>query len=64
MQQTLPSGRKPTRGHDDEFDLINLTIGSVEGADELASVDWAAGGFAFQVEVNSGDGFDPFDPWP
>ena len=44
----------------DEFGLINLTIGSVEGADELASVDWAAGGFAFQVEVNSGDGFDPF----
>ena len=36
----------------DEFGLINLTIGSVEGADELASVDWAAGGFAFQVEAD------------
>ena len=44
----------------DEFGLINLTIGSVEGSSALASVDWASGGFAFQVEVNSGDGFDPF----
>ena len=44
----------------DGFGLINLTIGSVEGAEGLASVDWAAGGFAFQVEVNSGDGFETF----
>ena len=44
----------------DEFGLINLTIGSVDGADGLASVDWATGGYAIQVEVNSGDGFDPF----
>ena len=44
----------------DEFGLINLTIGSVEGSAGLASVDWALGGFAFQVEINSGDGFEPF----
>ena len=44
----------------DGFGLINLTIGSVEGAEGLASVEWAAGGFAFQVEVNSGDGFETF----
>ena len=44
----------------DAFGLINLTIGSVEGAEGLAAVDWSAGGFAFQVEVNSGDGFELF----
>ena len=44
----------------DAFGLINLTIGSVEGAEGLASVDWASGGFAFQVEVNSGGGFETF----
>ena len=44
----------------DAFGLINLTIGSVEGGEGLASVDWAAGGFAFQVEVNSGGGFETF----
>ena len=44
----------------DEFGLINLTIGSVEGPDGLADVDWSAGDYAFQVEVNSGDGFASF----
>ena len=44
----------------DGFGLITLAIGSVEGADGLASVDWADGGFAFLVEVNSGDGFESF----
>ncbi|MGB0509911.1 MAG: hypothetical protein ACPGGB_03230, partial [Flavobacteriales bacterium] len=44
----------------DEFGLINLTIGSVEGADGLAAVDWSAGSYSFLVEVNSGDGFDSF----
>ena len=41
----------------DEFGLINLTIGSIAGADDLAAVDWSAGGYSFQVEVNSGGGF-------
>ena len=44
----------------DEFGLINLTIGSVEGGSGLPSVDWADGGFEFQVEVNSGNGFESF----
>ena len=44
----------------DEFGLINLTIGSVAGAADLAAVDWSAGGYSFQVEVNSGGGFASF----
>ena len=44
----------------DEFGLINLTIGSIAGADDLAAVDWSAGGYSFQVEVNSGGGFASF----
>jgi len=44
----------------DEFGLINLTIGSVAGAGDLAAIDWSAGGYSFQVEVNSGGGFASF----
>ena len=44
----------------DEFGLINLTIGSVAGAGDLAAIDWSSGGYSFQVEVNSGGGFASF----
>ena len=44
----------------DAIGLINLTIGSVEGTGALAEVNWSSGGYAFQVEVNSGDGFLAF----
>ena len=44
----------------DAFGLINLTIGSVEGTGALAEINWSSGGYAFQVEVNSGDGFLAF----
>ena len=44
----------------DEFGLINLTIGSVEGTAALAQIDWSTGGYAFQVDVNSGNGFAAF----
>ena len=44
----------------DGFGLLNLEIGSIAESSGLASVDWAAGGFAFQVEVNSGSGFESF----
>ena len=40
--------------------LINLTIGSVAGAGDLAAIDWSSGGYSFQVEVNSGGGFASF----
>ncbi|MDG2426452.1 MAG: hypothetical protein P8M07_07715, partial [Flavobacteriales bacterium] len=44
----------------DDFGLMNLEIGGAAGSSGLLAVDWAAGGYAFDVEVNSGSGYESF----